>query len=68
MFTLDNAEKVALYKLLKLTEEQLGNDLLPLLFRIERELYRSMSIEEVEGLVNKDSGPDVSYPRGRAKT
>ena len=65
MVTLDNTETVDLYRLLKLNEEHLGSNLLPLLFRIERKLYETMSIEDVERLTKADVDSDSAKNRRR---
>ena len=47
---LSEKEAVALYRFIKAREEELNVDLVPVFTRIERHLYETMSIEEVEAL------------------
>jgi hypothetical protein len=50
MVDLSEKEAVALYRFIKAREEELNVDLVPVFTRIERHLYETMSIEEVEAL------------------
>lgn len=50
MVNLSENEAVALYRFIKAREEELDAGLVPVFTRIERHLYETMSIEEVEAL------------------
>ena len=51
---IDQDEVVSLYRLMKRQESDLDNRLLRLLTRIERMLYKTLSIAEIEGLSEND--------------
>ena len=50
MITLSKDELVGIYLLLRQKEEELTKHLYSLQFRIEKELYNNLSIEEIENL------------------
>ena len=50
MIELNDEESICLFRLMKRQETELEECLVPLLTRIERLLYKTMSIEEVERL------------------
>ena len=52
MIELSQEEAVCLFRLMKGQETELDECLVPLLTRIERMLYKTMSIEELERLTD----------------
>ena len=56
MFESLHDEAVALFRFLKSHEESISSDVVPIMTRIERELYGFMSIEEIERLSKNDEG------------
>ena len=65
MIDLSHEDAVCLFRFLKRRESEIEECLVPLLTRIERMLYKTMSIEELESLTGNQSSIDVQQRPNR---